>query len=861
MILPSVDYSKALKSLEQWFNKKQWTIFDFQKEVWENVLQGKSGLLNSPTGSGKTYALFFPQIIKELHRKQNANEPKPEKSVKKDGFNIDNYPLNKPTKKHRLKLLWITPLRALAKDLVKSMQEASDIFELNWTIEQRTGDISSAAKQKQQKSMPEVLVITPESLHVLLAQRNNHLYFEQLECIVCDEWHELMGSKRGILAQFAISLIKEYQPKCTIWGISATIGNLEEALEALIPKERNKSNSSEIDLIENSNAVIIKNSNKISLRINSLIPDEIESFPWSGHIGLKLIPQVNALISQSQTSLVFTNTRAQCELWYQNLLNFNPDLAGQIAMHHGSIDGDIRTWIEDALKEGRLKVVVCTSTLDLGVDFYPVDSVIQIGSPKGIARFLQRAGRSGHRPNATSTITLVPTHAIELIEAAAIEMAVENGIMESRKPFFNTTDLLLQFLTTMAVGEGLFPELAWKVVRQIYAFKNLTKESFNSLLHFLLTGGNALKTYDEYQKLIPGENNSLIIANKTLALRHRLSIGAILSDTSIRVRFMSGGSLGSIEEYFISSLNFGDSFWFAGRCLELVQIKDNTAYVRPSKTNKGIVASWMGGRMPLSTQLSEVLQHVIPNWEDLQETYPVLQAVNHILEIQQKWSVLPGEKSLVFEKNRSREGFHVFCYPIEGRLAHEGLASLFALRISRIKPITFSIAMNDYGFELLSDQEIPLEEALENGLLSQENLEEDVFESINQTDLVKRKFREIAQLGGLLFMGYPGKLKKDRHLQSSSGLLYEVIKKYDSENPLIKQAEHEVLYNQLELDRLIRVFSSLKNREVVITTPEKFTPFAFPIFTDRLREKLSSEKLDDRIRKMQIQLTKAASKR
>jgi ATP-dependent Lhr-like helicase len=698
--------------------------------------------------------------------------------------------------------------------------------------------------------MPEVLIITPESLHILFAQKNHDEYFSQLDLIVVDEWHELLGSKRGVLTQLGIALLLEYRPKLSIWGISATIDNLDEALDALVWGKRTSG-------VE---TCIIKNPAQLQLDIETLIPDEIENFPWSGHLGIKLVPQVNDLIQKSKTTLVFTNTRSQCEIWYQKLLDFNPDLAGQMALHHSAIDADIRGWIEDALKEGRVKVVVCTSTLDLGVDFHPVETIIQIGSPKGVARFLQRAGRSGHRPDARSKAILVPTHAIELIESAALELAIKNGSMEGRTPFLNTHDLALQFLTTLAVGNGLNPDQVKRIFTSIYAYKDLNSNDIDELIQFLITGGKALKSYDDYQKLIPDENGNWVIANKRLALRHRLTIGAIVSDSNVKIRFMGGGTIGSIEEYFISSLNLGDSFWFAGRCLELVKLKDNIAYVRASKTNKGVVASWIGGRMPLTSKLSETLQHVIPNHQALADEFPVLKAVEPLLEIQKSWSALPGEDTLLIELSKSREGHHLFCYPLEGRLVHEGLASLFAYRMSKIKPISFSIAMNDYGFELLSDQEIPIGEAIANGLFAQENLEQDMLESINEATLLRRKFREVAQLGGLLFLGYPGNMKKERHLQSSSGLLFDVFQKYDPENPLLRQAAHEVLHNQLEIDRLKKAFKQLAHKEVLITYPDRFTPFAFPIFTDRLREKLSSEKLSDRIQKMQVQLNKASFK-
>lgn len=817
--------SIGLKTIHNWFTSKSWTPFPFQIEVWEAVLSGHSGLLNSPTGSGKTFALLFPALIKEL----------------------SSQPITK--QKHKLKLIWITPLRALAKDLQKTFIQTCSELNLNWKVGIRTGDISSAEKAKQQRSMPEILIITPESLHILFAQKNNPNYFQNTEFIVVDEWHELLGSKRGILTQLAIAQIKQYTKKLSVWGISATIENLDEALNALVWCNRN----------EDKKPKTVVNPEEIRLDFHTIIPDEIERFPWSGHLGLKTVPKVIDVLNEHKTTLIFTNTRTQCELWYQNLLNFDPDLAGQMAMHHSSIDPDIRNWIEDAIKDGKLKVVVCTSTLDLGVDFHPVETVIQIGSPKGVARFLQRAGRSGHQPNERSKVYMVPTHAIELLESVALNYAIKQNEIESRDPYLDTFDLALQFLTTLATGAGLYPDRAWEVIQDCYSFKHMEKEEFDEIIQFLQTGGKALKQYDDYQKIIPIDDH-FEIANRKFAQRHRLSIGAIISDTAIRIKFISGGSIGSVEEYFISSLQIGDTFWFAGRCLELVQFKENTAFVKTSKSKKGVVASWMGGRMQLSSKLSSSLQYVLKNYQSMDKEYPTIEALEPLLSIQNDWSAIPDSSKLLFEYSISREGHHLFCYPLEGRYVHEGLASLFAYRISKIKPISFSLAMNDYGFELLSDQEIPINEALAQGLLSLKDIEKDLFKSINETEMVRRRFREIAQLGGLLFLGFPGSKKKDRHLQSSSGLLFEVFKKYDSENPLLIQARREVLEKQLELNRLMNAIKNLEKKEVLLTYPKRFTPFAFPILTDRLREKMSSEKLSDRIKRMQIQLNKAADK-
>jgi ATP-dependent Lhr-like helicase len=526
-------------------------------------------------------------------------------------------------------------------------------------------------------------------------------------------------------------------------------------------------------------------------------------------------------------------------------------------MHHGSIDNDIRGWVEDAIQEGRLKLVVCTSSLDLGVDFRPVETVIQVGGPKGIARFLQRAGRSGHSPGATSRIYFLPTHSLELIEASALKSAIEEKRFESRIPLQKSFDVLVQYLVTLAVGEGFEEKLIFNQIRNTYAFHKITKDEWQWALNFILYGGKSLTQYDEFQK-VEVVNDRYVVSRKRIAMRHRLSIGTIVADPALKIKYLHGGFIGTVEESFISRMKIGDRFWFAGRNLELVRIKDLVVLVKASNKKSGTIPKWMGGRMPLSSQLSEKIREILEKASN-NDLYDIeLQTLKPLFELQAKWSVIPKKDILLIEKNRTREGFHVFFYPFEGRLVHEVLSALVAYRISKIQPLTFSIAMNDYGFELLSDAEIPIEEALEYDLFSTENLLEDIHNSINDTELAKRKFRDIATIAGLIFQGFPGKGIKDKHLHATSQILYDVFTEYDPENLLIEQATIEVLSLQLEQSRLMEALRRINNQKFTIKIPPRTTPFAFPIMVDRLRQKLSSEKLEDRIIKMQIQLEKYA---
>ncbi|WP_439482479.1 ligase-associated DNA damage response DEXH box helicase [Cyclobacterium plantarum] len=806
---------------EEWFTSKGWEPFDFQKECWKQYLEGKSGLLNAPTGSGKTMALFIP-VLMEYVRKHPKTWNKP--------------------KKNGLLLIWITPLRALAQDIQQAMKQVCEEMGIPWQIGVRNGDTSTAERQKQKRSMPECLVTTPESLHLLFAQKDNHQIFKDLQTLVVDEWHELLANKRGVQVQLALQHVRTlaHEP-LKVWGISATIGNLTQAHEVLLGKS--------------APILIVRSSIKKDIRVKSILPDEVEKYPWAGHLGVKLLSKILPIIASSQSVLLFTNTRSQTEIWYQKILEAKPEWAGIIAMHHGSLDPGVRAWVENALHEKKLKLVVCTSSLDLGVDFRPVDTVIQVGGPKGVTRFVQRAGRAGHRPGARSSIYFVPTHSLELIEASALRHAIEAGQFEEQVPLEDCYDVLIQFLVTLAVGEGFLPEKIFPVIKKAHAYEGLSTEKFAWLLEFVTIGGKALGSYEEFSKVEILSDGLHKVTNKKIAMRHRLSMGTIVSDPMIQVKYMTGGYIGSVEESFISKLKTGDVFWFAGRSLEFVNIKEMKAQVRKSKKKTGTIPRWMGGRMPLSSRLAALIRDELDKAANNQLSAIELRTIKPILQLQQSLSKIPDKKSLLIETCKSREGYHVFIFPFEGRFVHEVLAALVAYRISVSHPISISIAMNDYGFELLSDSPIPIGDALETDLFSPENLMEDVFSSINESEMARRRFREIAAVAGLVFQGFPGKGIQTRHLQASSGILYGVFETYDPDNLLLAQASSEVLNIQMEKSRLEKVIQRINQQKIQLLNTVRISPFAFPIMVDRLsRNSLSSEKIEDRIQRLQAEL-------
>lgn len=807
--------------IEKWYKNKGWTPLPFQLETWDHILQGYQGLLNAPTGSGKTYAIFFGVILDYLHHKEKYE-------------------------KQGIKLIWITPIRALANELKYAMQSVLLDLNISWTVTTKTGDNTTKERNLFKAQKPDILITTPESLHIMLASKDYAKTLGNVLYIIADEWHELIGSKRGVLLELAIARIKALSKELMIWGISATIANMEEAMRILL------------GTVKNQKEIIISAAITKQIEVLTILPDEIEKMPWAGHFGIHLLHKVLPIIEKSNSTLIFTNTRAMSEIWYQKILETMPDLAGLIALHHGSIDGTLRNWVEENLHEGTLKAVVCTSSLDLGVDFHPVDTIIQIGSPKGIARFMQRAGRSGHRPNAISQIYFLPTHSLEIIESTALQYAIKNNIIEPKQPIVRAMDVLVQYLLTLAVSDGFDEAIIYDEIIKTYCYESITKDEWRQLLFFIISGGAALNQYNEYKKIEVIDNVFRVIDSR-IAQRHRLSIGTIVSEQLLHVRWTSGGRLGNIEEYFISRLNTNDVFWFAGRSLELVQIKNLDVLVKKSNKLPRNTPSWQGGRMPLSAQLSLVLKNKITEAVTSNELSDELLKIKPLLELQKRLSHLPSSNELLVEIYHTKEGYHILLFPFEGRLVHEAMASLMSYRMSMEQPITISMAYTDYGLELLIENNMYINETILKRWLRLDNLTTDLLNSVNASEMAGRRFRDIAAIAGLTFKGFPGKIKKERHLQASASLIFKVMQDYDKENLLLKQAYEETLLYQMEETRLRNTLTSLLGQHIIIKTPDHPSPFAFPIMVDRMRQNMTTETIESRIQKMNIEWSTIAN--
>lgn len=817
--------NQALDLCLQWFKQKGWKPALFQVEAWQAFLAGKSGLVHAPTGTGKTFAVALPPLFEWLSKNSDAAKR----------------PATVP-----IRVLWITPLRALANDSAQSIKALVDDLDLPWTVELRTGDTSSAVRARQRQRFPTVLVTTPESLSLLLSYPGTQEKLASLEGVVIDEWHELIGSKRGIQTELCLAHLRKWFPQIRTWGLSATLGNLQQALTVLMGRE-----SSDDALI----------SGEIPKRtvVKTLIPKNVETFPWAGHVGLNLLPQVVELLEAHPTTLLFTNTRSQTEIWFQALSKARPGWSDQIALHHGSLGRDIREEVERRLRTGDIRCVVCTSSLDLGVDFSPVSQVIQVGAPKGVARMLQRAGRSGHQPGAVSRIVCVPAHAFELVEFAAVREAIADKKLESRLPLEHPLDVLVQHIVTVALGSGFVEKELLAEVRSTHAYRNLTDEEWQWCMDFVTRGGHALKAYPQFTKVVC-KDGLCTVPDLFLGRMHRMSVGTITSESSMVVRVVRGAMLGTIEESFIGRLKPGSRFSFGGLTLELVRVRDMTAYVRRSKQLSGIVPQWMGGRMPLSTELAAVVRQKLSDALHGKFEGKEMRAVAPVLKILSLWSHIPETDELLVERIKMRDGTHHFVFPFAGRLVHEGLAALIAYRVSQRFPASIAVTLNDYGFGLLCGTDWEMNEQQWQALFTKENLLEDLLACLNSAELARRQFREIARIAGLVFQGYPGQSKSARQLQSSSGLFYDVFTQYDPKNLLLEQARREVLERQLEVSRLAQTLNDVSQMKIVKREVQRLTPLSFPLWASFVQANVSSEKWSERVKRMALELESAMKK-
>lgn len=594
------------------------------------------------------------------------------------------------------------------------------------------------------------------------------------------------------------------------------------------------------------------------VQIASVIPKDLSRLPWAGHLGLNMLPDVLDQLDPREPTLVFTNTRSQAERWFHAIEYAKPEWKEILALHHGSIDRDERERVESSLKDGSIRIVVSTSSLDLGVDFSPVTKILQIGSPKGIARIVQRAGRANHRPGESSIIYCVPTHALELIETVAAREAFARGDLEPRLAIDSPLDVLAQHIVTCALGGGFNADDLFNDVRTAWSFQNLSRSDFNWTLDLVSRGG-VLSHYPQFQKIQKDDQGIWRVPNKHIAQLHRLNVGTITGDATLEIRYASGRKLGVIDEGFVAGLRPNQKFVFAGKVVALITIQDLVVLVRPAPGSTTNTPIWAGTRLPISESLAQGIRLALERAGNGALDCPELIAAQQLVRTQQRLSAIPKADEVLAETATSREGHHLFVFPFDGRLVHAGIASLIALRLSRLRKATFSLAVNDYGFELLSPDPFPFEELLSPEVFSSGGIADDIAHSVNMTQLARLAFRDVARVAGLVMQNYPGTRRTGKQVQASSSLIFDVFQDFDPDNLLLHQARREVLDRHFERTRLGRTLDRLHATPLKLINTQRLTPLSFPLVVERVATTMTSESITDRLKKMQAQWSEGLS--
>ena len=820
----------GLERVEAWFAGRGWQPWDFQRQAWRAYLDGKDGLIQVPTGAGKTYAAFGGPLAELCDASQTAQDESPASP---------------------LAVLYISPLRAVTRDIEQALRLPIDQMGLRLRVESRTGDTTAGVRARQRQRLPEVLVTTPESLALLLTADQARARLSGLRCVIVDEWHELLVSKRGTMTELCLARLRAWNPSLRTWGMSATLPNSQDALRALVGSRPRRE------------SVIVRGAMERPIVVRTVFPSRPEHLPWAGHLGLAMLPDVLDALDVRVPTIVFTNTRSQAERWFHAIAYARPQWAGVMALHHGSLDREERERVEAGLKAGTLTLVVATSSLDLGVDFAPLERVVQIGSPKGIARVVQRAGRAAHRPNASCEILCVPTHQLELLEVAAARRAMLAGEVEDRTAPDKPLDVLAQHMVTCGMGgtasedgsgAGFLPDELFEEVRGAWSYRHLTRQEFDWALMLVREGG-VLHAYPQFRRLSVDESGVHRVTSPRVAQVHRLNVGTITADGSLEIRLERGRSLGQIDEHFVGNLRPGQRFVFAGKVLRFVGLRDCVVIVRPDAGKSGVTPAWAGTRLPISESLASGMRaalHAVARG-DIGASEPELRAALPLVRAQLRESVVPRPDQLLVELAQTREGWHCFLFPFEGRLVHAGLAALLALRLTRRSSASFSIAVNDYGLELLCEHEYPFARHIDGSLFTHQGLHEDVAQSVDMSQLAKVAFREVARVAGLVAQAYPGVRKTGRQLHASSNLMFDVLHEHDPANLLLAQARREVLERFFEQDRLSRTLARLGSSELLLRETARLTPLAFPLIVERESSKVSSETLLERLARMKQQ--------
>lgn len=807
--------TQARAKLESWFTKQGWSPATFQKQAWDAHGRGQSGIISVPTGHGKTMAAIGGPLIQML--------------------------MSSNTELQHTQVIYLAPLKALARDIHLTLNQLMADLELPFRVHLRTGDSSTQDRKHAEKFPPHILITTPESFAVMCTQKNAKSQFSDVHTVIVDEWHELVATKRGSLLELTLARLKSWNPLVLVWGVSATLGNLREAAETLTASL--------------TPTIVTDPEARQKLTIRTSVTDDVPPSVWFGSMGEKLLSSVLERVNPEQTHLFFTNTRRAAEFWYSSICALRPEWAPRVALHHGSLSKQERELVEAGLKQRRIRIVVATSSLELGVDFPRIENIYQLGSVKSLGRALQRSGRGMHTPGQDKVLEIIPVSLFDALEPAAIMQAHAEQLVESRHPLRCPLDVVLQHILNCAFDDGFDPEQLFQEITSAKSFRDFTWPQMEWALDFLSTGGKTLKAYAKYQKM-ELKQGRYVFRDSKIARDHRLNIGTIVGELGIQVRFLKGNTIGQISEAFAAKLKKGDAFLFSGRSLQFVHLRDGAVYVKLASSGTTATASWSGHSLSISSTLMDFIRDEVEKptayMDGLSSSDVKLR--NLLLSSQERLSHKPHPGETLLERYSSREGHHLFLYLWAGRVMHEGIGHLFAYRLAKNSPNTISVAANDYGIELLGAEPFPDIDTLKSIFLSEDNLEQDMQESLNFKELVKRQFREIARVSGLIIANSARSERTVRHLQMSSGLLFDVFSSYDPENPLLAQARREVLDNQLSLELVRERLSNAHSTQWVESVIDRLSPFALTLYLERTKSRVSTETLEHRIARFQKQM-------
>jgi ATP-dependent helicase Lhr and Lhr-like helicase len=831
----------------RWFAGRGWTARAHQLELLAKAQAGRSVLLIAPTGGGKTLAGFLPSLV-ELSTPA-APTSTARKRLLSTGRDL--------SREGGLHTLYISPLKALAVDIGRNLETPVGEMGLPIRIETRTGDTPTSKRQRQRRDPPDILLTTPEQLALLLASADAPYLFGSLKRVILDELHALVTSKRGDLLSLGLARLFRLTPQLTSIGLSATVAEPEELARFMVPPRDRTSGHAQADLIiaEGGAAPDVT------------MLDTRERLPWAGHSAHHALEEIYRLIRAHKTSLVFVNTRSQAEAIFQQLWHLNDDNLA-IALHHGSLDVAQRRKVEGAMVGGRLRAVVCTSSLDLGVDWGDVDLVINVGAPKGASRILQRIGRANHRMDEPSKGVLVPANRFEVLECRAALDAIAEGAQDTPPLRVGALDVLAQHVLGCACGEPFHSDELYAEVALAAPYAALRRADFDAVVDFVATGGYALKAYERFARIRQGTDRRWRITNPMVATRYRLNVGTIVEADMLKVRLVrsraskiiprGGRLLGQVEEYFVETMVPGDTFVFAGEIVKYEALVEDEVYVSRSASEDPKVPAYEGGKFPLSTYLAARVRAIIARpleWRKLPAQ------VREWLEIQEWRSQIPAARQLLVETFPRGNKYYLVCYPFEGRLAHQTLGMLLTRRLERARLRPMGFVASEYALAVWGLGNIALR--IERGELSlaalfdEDMLGDDLEAWLAESALMKRTFRNCAIIAGLIERRFPGEEKSRRQVTISTDLVYDVLRGHQPDHVLLRAARADAATGLLDVRRLAEMLSRIRGR-IIHKALDHVSPLAVPVMLEIGREAVYGEAADSLLAEAADELVREA---